>query len=148
MEKFEREIFEQLGNLFYSIAKDQHVTPLQFGELKMILRKDWLTDPKHIGSDSVPEAVHLIIFAMDTLQGQSASPESAFESFTNFYAEHREQFSEALKDEIIRTAMEVTRVFPSGSGRINNHIQKLKLLFHNSSLLRLRENMLEQKLFL
>jgi len=40
MEKFERDIFEQLGNLFYSIAKDQQVVPLQFGELKMLLRKD------------------------------------------------------------------------------------------------------------
>ena len=134
MEKFEKEIFEQLGNLFYAIAKDQDIVPLQFGELKMILRKDWLTNPKHIGSDSVSEAAHLIIFAMDTLQGQSVSGESAFESFTNFYAEHREQFSEALKDEIIHTALEVTRVFPSGSGRKNNHIVKLNLLFHNASM--------------
>lgn len=135
MENFERKIFEQLGNLFYAIAKDQHVAPLQFGELKMLLRKDWLTDPKHIATNGVTEASHLIIFAMDTLQGQSASPESAFESFTNFYSKHREQFSEALKEEIIRAAMSVTQVFPASNTQKNNHVIKLKFLFHDANLL-------------
>lgn len=135
METFEREIFEELGNLFYSIAKDQHVTPLQFGELKMLLQKDWLNDSRDIASGSVNEASHLILFAMDTLQGQSASPDAAFESFARFYGDHHEQFSEALKDEIIRTAMAVTQVFPSREGKKNSHIAKLEFLFHDANFL-------------
>ena len=41
-----RDIFEQIGNLFYSIAADQHVKPLEVGELKALISKDWLP-PKH-----------------------------------------------------------------------------------------------------
>ena len=134
MENFKREIFEQLGNLFYSIAKDQHVAPLQSGELKMLLRKDWLTDRQYTTADSVTEASHLIVLTMDNLQGRTTRAEDAFESFTQFYIKHREQFSEALKNEVITTALAITHVFPSGSGRKNNHIIKLNLLFQNSSL--------------
>ena len=134
MESFTREILEQLGNLFYAIAKDQHVAPLQFGELKMLLRKDWLIEPLRITNDGVTEGSHLIVLTMDTLQAQAAPSEEAFDSFTRFYKKHREQFSAALKKKIISAAEAITEVFPSGSRLKNNHIIKAKLLFQNSSL--------------
>jgi hypothetical protein len=134
MENFKREIFEQLGNLFYAIARDQHVAPLEFGKLKMLLKKDWLTDPQHMTRDGVTEAAHLIVLTMDTLQVEAAAGEDAFNAFTQFYIKHREQFTVALKEKIVTTAMAIADVFPSGSRLKNNHIIKLKLLFENSSL--------------
>ena len=134
MENFKRGIFEQLGNLFYAIARDQHVAPIEFGELKMLLRQDWLTDPQHIESDLVSEAAHLIALTMDTLQIEAVSAEQAFDTFTRFYSRHYEQFSEALKEKILTTAQAISDIFPSGVRVKNNHIIKLRLLFQNSSL--------------
>ena len=42
METFKREIFERLGNLFYSLAAEQHMALITSGDLKMAVRKDWL----------------------------------------------------------------------------------------------------------
>jgi hypothetical protein len=134
MENFKREIFEQLGKLFYAIAKDQQVDSMEIGELKMIMRKDWLNDPHATAADPVTEASHLIIFTIDSLQAEAASAEQEFSAFTRFYEKHREQFSAALKEKILATAVAITEIFPSGSRLKNNHIIKLNLLFQNSSL--------------
>lgn len=40
-------IYEKIGNLFYSIATGQHIRPLEVGQLKSLTRKNWfrnLTD--------------------------------------------------------------------------------------------------------
>ena len=134
MENFKREIFEQLGNLFYAIARDQQVAPLEFGKLKMLLKKDWVTDPQLMTRDGVTEAAHLIVLTMDTLQVEAAAGEDAFNDFTQFYIKHREQFTVALKEKIVTTATAIADVFPLGNRLKNNHIIKLKLLFENSSL--------------
>ncbi len=134
MENFKHDIFEQMGNLFYAIALDQHVEPLQFGELKMLLRKDWLDELTPISTSNVTEASHLVSLKMDTLQAESATAEDAFNEFTKFYATHREQFSAALKEKIGKTAEAITEVFPLEHNIKNNHITKLKMLLENSSL--------------
>jgi hypothetical protein len=135
MDNFKREIFDKLGNLFYAIAKDQHVAPIEFGELKMLMRKDWLTEIPEVSGSGVSEPSHLIVLAMDSLLGQATPSENAFNSFTRFYGMHREQFSDALKGKIIDTANAIINVFPSAARLQNNHLIKLKLLFDNSSLI-------------
>jgi hypothetical protein len=135
METFEKEVFEKLGNLFYAIAKDQHVKPLEFGELKMIIRKHGVSDAGGPAAEVVPEAAHHIVLAMDALKAEEASAEEAFQEFTKFYTTHKKQFSDSLKKKILLTAEAITEVFPSQSHLKNNHIIKLKLLFQNSGLI-------------
>ncbi|MDH4296415.1 MAG: hypothetical protein OEV74_09060 [Cyclobacteriaceae bacterium] len=134
MDSFKREIFEQLGGLFYAIAKDQHVAPLEFGQLKMLLRNDWLEDLDQAATGTVTEASHLIVLAMDTFQTEGASGEETFKAFTEFYSNYRKYFPEALKEKIMRAALAITDIFPSETRLKNNHIIKLRLLFENSSL--------------
>lgn len=134
MENFKREIFEQIGNLLYAIADDQHVTLLESGELKMLLKDDWLMDPDHTSKENSSEAPHLIMLTVDTLQAQGASAKSAFQSFTDFYTKHREQFTEALKERIMDRVTAITRLFPSKDRQKNNHVIQLQLLFQNSTL--------------
>lgn len=136
METFEREIFKKLGNLFYAIAKDQHVEAMEFGELKMIVRKHGVSEIDHPTVAVVPEAAHHIVLAMDALQAEEASGDDAFQEFSNFYATHKKQFSDTLKEKILSTAEAITEVFPSGSRSKNNHVIKLRLLFQNSGLIR------------
>ncbi len=134
MDSFKREIFVQLGGLFYAIAKDQHVAPLEFGQLKMLLRNDWLEDLEHIEPRGVTEASHLIVLSMDTFQTSGAVGEETFKAFTDFYTKYQEYFPESLKEKIMRTAIAIAEIFPAGSRLKNNHIIKLRLLFENSSL--------------
>lgn len=136
METFEQKIFDKLGNLFYAIAKDQHVEAMEFGELKMVIRKHGVSEMDHPTTPVVPEAAHHIVLAMDALQAEDASADEAFQEFIDFYSTHNKQFSDTLKEKILSTAEAITEVFPSGSRSKNNHVIKLRLLFQNSGLIK------------
>ena len=127
MKNFKREIFEQLGNLFYAVASDQAIPPMASGELKMLLKKDWLTEPRDVSEDQVSEAAHLIGLTIDSLQTVKTPSREAFSSFSAFYTGHQEQFSVALKQKVVETADEIVQIFPSE--KANAHVEELKILF-------------------
>ena len=131
MEGFKREIFEQLGNLFYALAADQRISPMASGELKMLLRNDWLTDQGEHSGDRVSEAAHLIGLSIDALQTERVRPEAAFNNFASFYTAHREQFSHALKRKILETSESIVSVF-SESGQKNIHLEQVRTLLRFS----------------
>ena len=67
-----REFFEQLGNLFYALAVDHSIKPIEVSELKMLISKDWMDFPQD--SDlPIPQDVNFMFFEMDTLQAASSS---------------------------------------------------------------------------
>jgi hypothetical protein len=138
MKNFKREIFEQLGSLFYALATDQQIMPLQLGELKMRVKKDWLTEPQYTSSDKVSEASHLIGLTIDTLQAEGIDSHEAFQNFLDFYSKNPEIFSEALKDKIMETALAILDIFPSSGQEQNDYFLQLKSLFqdlkHNSEV--------------
>lgn len=126
MENFGREIFEQLGNLFYAVATEQKISLLTAGELKMILKRDWLTEGKDQSQDKVSEAAHLIGLAIDALQAEQVPAMEAFRQFEVFYKQHEEQFSFALKRDIAETATAIIKTFPSaGPNRIYDALKTL-----------------------
>lgn len=127
MENFKREIFEQLGNLFYALAADQQISPMESGELKMLLRKDWLTEPSHASDDKVSEAAHLIGLTIDSLQNQKVAAGDAYRMFSAFYKKHQEQFSYALKQKVMETAESIVKIFPA-HGRKSDRVKELKTL--------------------
>ncbi|MEX1238914.1 MAG: hypothetical protein WEB30_04325 [Cyclobacteriaceae bacterium] len=131
MESFKREIFKQLGNLFYVLASDQRVSLMASGELKMLLKKDWLTERGERSEDHVSEAAHLIGLSIDALQNEAVPAEVAFTDFTKFYTKHREQFSFALKQKILETSEGIVKVF-ANSGQVNIHLEELKKLLELS----------------
>ena len=134
MENFKREIFEQLGNLFYALAEDQHVSAISSGELKMLLRKDWLTETDHHSDDRVSEAAHLIGLTIDTLEAGKVPAGEAYGNFRRFYTQHREQFSYALKLKIIEATEAICGTFPSAEkGRhLMDDVQALLSLSNES----------------
>lgn len=126
MENFGREIFEQLGNLFYAVATERKISLLTAGELKMILRKDWLTERTGQSRDKVSEAAHLIGLAIDALQAEQVPALDAFRRFESFYKRHEEQFSFALKRDIAETATAIVKTFPSrGPNRVYDALKTL-----------------------
>jgi hypothetical protein len=131
MESFKREIFEQLGNLFYALAADQEVSLMESGELKMLLRQDWLTEPESRPQDKISEASHLIGLSIDVLQNEKVPAEKAYKDFEKFYVKHREQFSFALKQKILETADAIVKIFTTSEGK-NPRMEELTRLFEVS----------------
>lgn len=127
MENFKREIFEKLGDLFYALAADQRVSMVSSGELKMLVKKDWLTERTEHSEDRVSEAAHLIGLSIDVLQNEKTPAESAYSSFRDFYGKHREQFSSALKQKILETSESIVKMFRA-TGQKNPHLEDLRRL--------------------
>lgn len=132
MEAFRREIFEQLGNLFYAVAIEQHMSLISSGELKMAVRKNWLGASNGYDSQSkVSEAAHLIAVTIDALQADGTPSSEAFSAFEKFFRQHEEQFSYALKQQILETADTIMNTLPSDGTR-NVCYDSLKGLFNST----------------
>jgi len=131
MENFKREIFEALGYLYYALAADQKIPIMASGELKMLIKKDWLTERDNPSKDKVSEGAHLIGITIDSLQNQKMKAAEAYQYFASFYAKHYEQFSHALKLKILETAESIIKIFPSGQ-KDTNHFGELRKLFQQS----------------
>jgi len=131
MENFKREIFDHLGSLFYAIAREQDISLLGLGELKMLIRKDWRSEREGLSQDKVSEAAHLIGLAMDTMQREQISAAAAYSIFERFYLRHQEQFSYALKENIMETAESILKIFPLSDSK-NEYYNALRQLFQQS----------------
>jgi len=132
MENFKRKIFDHLGGLFYAIAKEQDISLLGLGELKMLVRKDWRLEREGLSQDKVSEAAHLIGLAIDTMQRERVPVAAAYSIFERFYLRHQEQFSYALKENIMDTAETILKIFPL-SDRKNEYYEALRKLFKQST---------------
>ena len=131
-----REVFEQLGNLFYSIAVGNSIKPIEVSELKMLISKDWMNHPQ--GSDlPIPQGVNFLFFELDTLQGNEVSPAEAYTNFAKFYCLHPEVFTEALVERIRDTATSINFLFPSRVVSSKDFYEELL------TLLQRHENILE-----
>lgn len=124
-----RDIFEQIGNLFYAIAAEQQVKPLEIGQLKALINKDWSPRNRNRNQPLVSEETHLINLAMDTQEGTRATPGEAFGEFAKFYNLHPELFTADVKQRILDTAVKITDVFKANHPFANTPLEALKELF-------------------
>ena len=128
-----REFFEQLGNLFYSLAVDRSIEPIEFSELKMLISKDWMAQPQD--SDlPIPQDVHFMFVEMDTLGATEVSSSEAYNNFAGFYSLHPEVFTDELVERIKETAKAINAYFPAHAKPKRDHFSDLL------SLLEKREN--------
>lgn len=129
MKAEDRDLFEQIGNLFYSIATDQHVKAIEVAELKSLISKDWVPQSARASKTKVSDETHVMFMAMDTLAGEGAGADEAYEQFRNFYSLHPESFPPALKRRILETSESITRIFLSDNPAHNENLNELKELF-------------------
>jgi hypothetical protein len=127
MKTSNREFFEQLGNLFYALAVDRSLEPIEFSELKMLISKDWMAQPQD--SDfPIPEGVHFMFITIDTLLAANASSHETYSDFARFYHTNPEIFTEELIKRIHDTAMEINGFFPMHNPYKKNHYGDLVVL--------------------
>lgn len=122
-----RDIFEQLGNLFYAIAAAQHVKPLEVAELKSLISNDWL--PRNWNESMVSDEAHGILIAMDTAEGNKVSAKDAFTDFSRFYKLHPDAFPVEVRKRIVDTASKITKIFEADNPNQNSQLKALKALF-------------------
>ncbi|MBT1690735.1 hypothetical protein [Dawidia soli] len=128
--KFEnRDIFEQIGTLFYAIAAEQHVKPLEVAELKMLISRDWLPRNLDQTKSFVSDETHFILTTLDTLQAAETPARAAFNQFVGFYKLHPEVFTSDLTQRILDTARDITRIFRADNPLDNANLVALKALF-------------------
>jgi hypothetical protein len=119
-----REFFEQLGNLFYSLAVDRSVEPIEFSELKLLISKSWMTHPQD--SDlPVPEGVHFIFYTIDTLLATNVPSEESYNEFARYYALNPEIFTAKRVERIRETAKDIDNFFPLRKPKSKNHLEDL-----------------------
>jgi hypothetical protein len=129
MQSNSRELFEQLGKLFYSLAADRSIEPIEVSELKMLISKDWMAQPQD-SKLPVPEDVHLMFVEMDTLQTTQVPSADAFNSFADYYASHPEAFTPLLLDRIRKTATSINALFLAHSPYKKDHFGDLLTLLN------------------
>jgi hypothetical protein len=127
-----RDIFEQIGTLFYAVAVEQHIKPLEVAELKLLISRDWLPRNLEQTRSIVSDETHFIMTTMDTLQGAGTPAQHAFGQFAKFYAVHPEVFSSELTQRIIETATEITRIFKADNPLDNSSLVALKNLVNRT----------------
>ncbi|HEU5291405.1 MAG TPA: hypothetical protein VFU05_12225 [Cyclobacteriaceae bacterium] len=118
-----RDIFEQIGNLFYAIAIEQQVKPIELGELKLLITRNWLPRNIETNGSIISDEAHFILTTMDALAASKSPAQLAFGEFARFYKLHQNIFSNELKQRILDTATEITNVF-SRSGSSDHSILK------------------------
>jgi hypothetical protein len=124
-----RDIYEQIGNLFYAVAADQHVKPLEVAELKLLVTKEWLPRNSQKQEFPISDEAHCILIAMDTLQANQATASEAYREFSKFFSMHPEAFTPELKKNISHTVAEIVEIFQEDNTSVNTHQQALKDLF-------------------
>jgi hypothetical protein len=124
-----QDIFEQAGNLFYAVAKEQGLQAIQLAELKLLINENWL--PRYNeGKDNFPTpAAHTILITLDSLEAADATAKEAYGKFAQFYILHTEAFTHELQVHISETVQEIIRIFPSAPGKHNQYGEAIQDLF-------------------
>ena len=115
-----------IGNIFYAIAMDQHIKPLEIGELKLLISSEWLPQNPESNEAGISDEAHCMLITMDTLQANNVTADEAFMDFVNFYGLHHELFTRELLNRVVETARNIMRVFKADGNAQNRSFSHLK----------------------
>lgn len=127
-----RDVFEQIGNVFYAIAAEQHVKPLEVAELKSVITNDWL--PRNLNDSMISDEAHGILIAMDTAEANNITAKEAFTDFVRFYKMHPDAFRVEVQKRMMDTAVKITKIFEADNPNQNSQLIALKKLLEVSQV--------------
>ena len=122
--------YEQLGNLFYSIAAaDKYVAPEEIQKLKEAVQKEWVplqNTTDEFGSDEA----HYIFIEFEFQLEKKASAKETWESFRDYYKEHETLFTDDLRELIMKTSIAIADAFSGMNKSELTAIAQLRKLFN------------------
>lgn len=122
-------LYEQLGNLFYSIAAaDKRVTREEVAKLQDTVSKYWLpleNSRDYYGTD----AAHYINIAFDYLLEEMPTADEAYERFEAFYKDNPRLFTDLIRLVTMDTAMDIACSYAQLNKAEAIVLAKLEILF-------------------
>lgn len=135
MEKVSRPellFYQKLGELFYAIAaSDKIVRQSEYKELTRFVEEEWKAMDDYedqFGTD----AAYQISIVFEWFDYERMDADDCFESFSDYYQEHKNLFSEERKNLILRTVQKIADAFRGTNKSELIMITKLQLLFKNN----------------
>ncbi|QNJ99070.1 hypothetical protein [Constantimarinum furrinae] len=124
--------YQKLGELFYAIAaSDNVVRRSEYIELTRFVEEEWKAKDDfedQFGTD----AAYQISIVFEWFDYESMEADDCFESFSEYYKDHKNLFSEERKILILNTVQEIADAFSGTNKSELIMITKLQLLFKNN----------------
>ena len=126
--KIGKELYENLGKLFYAIAMaDSRVHAKEVSKLRSFVRKYWLEVDEledEFGTDAAFQIESVFDWAMD----KEKDSEVCFDEFKEFYKDNSNMFSKFIKVLILDTAHAISNSFSGKNKAELVMLGKLELL--------------------
>jgi len=123
--------YQKLGELFYAIAASvKTIDKLEYAVLNQLVAKEWKNiDEKH--DDFENDAAYQISIVFDWFDYKRMDADECFNSFKEYYQEHKQFFSEKRKTLILKTSQAILNAFCGINKSKKTTTAKLNLLFSN-----------------
>ena len=120
-------LYQEIGQLFYAIAAaDKVVRKAEYEALRSLVKSEWAsTNEDEFGVN----VVYQMEIVFDWLDYKNLSANECFESFTDYYKEHKSLFSETQKQLIWKTANAIASSFSGKNKSELIILTKLHFLF-------------------
>lgn len=103
----QQKFYQNLGRLFYAIAAaDSVIRKDEIESVKDIVKTQWLQGDDVV-DDFGSDVSHQTEIIFNWMDANKPDPQSAFETFSEFYRLHAELFSEEVKKTILKAAREI-----------------------------------------
>jgi hypothetical protein len=120
---------QEIGQLFYAIAAaDKVVRKSEYDALCKLVKESWLTLDEYKDEFGV-EAAYQIEIVFDWFDYEKLEAEECFQAFSDYFKEHKNLFTEAKRELIMKTAHAIAGAFSGKNKSELIMLAKLSILF-------------------
>ncbi|WP_228235841.1 TerB family tellurite resistance protein [Allomuricauda sp. M10] len=128
-ERIGNEFYQNLGKLFYAVAMaDNQVRAVETERVRKYVRQYWL-DVDQVEDEFQSDAAYQIETVFDWLEEEEMDGNEYFDQFKEFYKDHPEKFTPALKKLIMETAESIASSFAGKNSSEMLMLVELEKLF-------------------
>lgn len=122
--------YQKLGELFYAIAaSDKIVREAEYKALTKLVEEEWKVMDDY-EDDFKTDAAYQISIVFEWFDYERMDGNDCYESFVDYYKEHKNLFSEKRKDLILQTAKKIAFAFRAANKSELIMLTKLELLLN------------------
>lgn len=121
-----KQFYSELGKLIYAVADvDGIISKEEKRTLKELIRKELVPEEKHTDEFGT-DAAYYAEFEFDIMEETHATPEAAFNSFTDFIENHHSAFDKRLQNATLKLVTTLANTYHKTSEKERKLIEKLR----------------------
>ena len=125
---FPKELYPKLGQLFYAVAfADGKIESAEIKKLEKTVKGRWL-QAEESNDEFGSNAAFQIISVFDWLAAEQISGDNAYDAFSGFFRKNRERVDDAMKENILQTAVDISLAFRGENKEEHTLMENLKKL--------------------